>query len=399
MVKEEVSSGKSRVKTRYPGVYLEYGSEKRRFYNNGKEDGCFYILYNVGSKKKWERIGWQSDGFTAQFANGTRAQRLKDIRLGKVDELPFYEKPKCITVNAAWAIYKEKHLPTIKHPEDDIARYDYHIYPAFADTPLNEITTLELESFKQKLLQKQVVSKGKNTYTSNQGRRCLSPATVNHVISLFGRIYNRMIAWNLYDGKSPVPFVKKTKMDNARVRFLGTEEIENLLTTLQRLSPTWHDIAKVSLNTGLRLGEILNLRVTDIDVTNGIIHVRDAKAGTRMAYFADDCKKFFRELINKNNDQFIFTNKYGKPFTSRSASKTFDKAVTRLELNSGVDDNRQKVVFHTLRHTFASRHAMNGTAIYVIAELMGHSTLEMTKRYAHLCPDTKRKAVNSIKSV
>ena len=400
MAKKEVAAERQRVRiAKYPGVYLEYGSGKRRSYNNGKEDGCYYIFYYVDKKKKCERIGWQSDGFTAQFANGIRAQRMKDIRLGKVDELPFYERPKCMTVVEAWEVYKDKHLPTIKRPQDDIARYELHIGPVFGDTPLNEISALDLESFKQKLFKKQVAPRSDNPANVAKDKRQLSPATVRHIISQLGRIYNKMILWDLYDGKSPVPFVKKPKVDNARMRFLNPEEIEALLITLQKNSPIWHDIAKISLNTGLRLGEIMNLRMNDIDVANGVIHVRDAKAGTRVAYFSDDFKPFFRQLIEQSTGRLIFTNKYKKQLSVGSTGKAFERAVSEVGLNEGIVDNRQKVVFHTLRHTFASRLAMNGTPIYIIAELMGHSTLEMTKRYAHLCPDSKRQAINSMQAV
>jgi len=67
--------------------------------------------------------------------------------------------------------------------------------------------------------------------------------------------------------------------------------------------------------------------------------------------------------------------------------------VDSIGLNDGVDDPRQRVVFHTLRHTFASWLAMSGTDIYTIKELMRHKTLTMTMRYAHLIPDAKRRAV------
>ncbi|MDL2279575.1 tyrosine-type recombinase/integrase [Desulfovibrio sp. OttesenSCG-928-G11] len=61
-----------------------------------------------------------------------------------------------------------------------------------------------------------------------------------------------------------------------------------------------------------------------------------------------------------------------------------------------ITDARHRVVFHTLRHTFASWLVQQGTPLYTVAELMGHSTLEMTRRYSHLAPDTLRKAALSL---
>jgi integrase len=67
--------------------------------------------------------------------------------------------------------------------------------------------------------------------------------------------------------------------------------------------------------------------------------------------------------------------------------------VEEIGLNDGVKDQRKKVCFHTLRHTFASRLAMAGVPLYTIKEAMGHHTIAMTERYAHLMPDTLREAM------
>jgi integrase family protein len=68
--------------------------------------------------------------------------------------------------------------------------------------------------------------------------------------------------------------------------------------------------------------------------------------------------------------------------------------VEKLGLNAGVNDPRQKVVFHTLRHTFASWLVQKGVPLHTVAELMGHRSIAMTQRYAHLSPESLRNAVN-----
>ncbi|KUG30007.1 integrase [hydrocarbon metagenome] len=77
-------------------------------------------------------------------------------------------------------------------------------------------------------------------------------------------------------------------------------------------------------------------------------------------------------------------------------SQTFVKAIKALGLNDDVADSRQKVVFHTLRHTFASWLAEQGTDLYTIQQLMGHQSFAMVQRYAHLSPDTLRRAVRAL---
>jgi len=86
----------------------------------------------------------------------------------------------------------------------------------------------------------------------------------------------------------------------------------------------------------------------------------------------------------------LFTRRDGLKVSALSNS--FDRAVDRLGLNEGVTDLRQKVTFHTLRHTFASWLAIQGESLVTIREMMGHKSFEMTKRYAHLIPDRKRVA-------
>ncbi len=83
-------------------------------------------------------------------------------------------------------------------------------------------------------------------------------------------------------------------------------------------------------------------------------------------------------------------------FTHKEISRTFDRAIVALGFNDGIDDPRQKVCFHSLRHTFASWHAKAGTPLFTISKLLGHKDIKMTMRYAHLCPTAERQAVKAL---
>lgn len=78
-------------------------------------------------------------------------------------------------------------------------------------------------------------------------------------------------------------------------------------------------------------------------------------------------------------------------------SKTFERAVEELGFNKEVLDKRKKVTFHTLRHTFASRLVQRGIDLYVVKDLMGHSTLALTERYSHVNDENRRAAVEKLK--
>lgn len=81
---------------------------------------------------------------------------------------------------------------------------------------------------------------------------------------------------------------------------------------------------------------------------------------------------------------YVFVSEKGEKI--KEVSNQFQRIVDSIGLNKGVTDRRNKVVFHTLRHTFASWLAMAGVDIYTIKELMGHSDIKMTQRYMHLAP-------------
>jgi integrase len=141
---------------------------------------------------------------------------------------------------------------------------------------------------------------------------------------------------------------------------------------------------------------VLALTRNDLDLARGVIHVLDAKAGTRMANMTESIRAMFTAMPGGPPAAPLFPSINGGERRASDVSKIFTKATTALGLNKDVTDRRQRVVFHTLRHTFGSWLAIRGVPLYTIGSLMGHSTLEMTKRYAHLCPDTKRAAIQEI---
>lgn len=376
-----MSMNEKREKTRFLGVY-QRRSTIRRNHRDGKSDACFYITYKDQSGKKvWEKVGWKSEGFTAQFANSLRADRMQVLRHGEPIK-PEPDQADVLTFGRAWDIFAEKWLPTLARPTDEKSRYEKHLAPVWADMPLDRISTMALEGFKQDLLVKP-----------------LSPATVKLILGDIRRVYHKMRDWGLYEGKIPTDALKMPKVDNARLRYLTTDEAAALLDALELRSRTWWRIAAISLYTGMRLGEVLALKKPDIDLEAGVIQVLAGKTGTRMAHMTEDLKPLLAALMAESTGELLFRTGDGRPMKTHDSSNTFARTVKDLGLNKGLDDSRQKAVFHTLRHTFCSWLAIRGVPLYTIAELVGHSTLEMTKRYSHLCPDAKKEAIGRLNSL
>lgn len=364
------------------GVYYNESESKR---HQGKPDRCYYITFKDPSKKLvWEKVGWASEGYNPQMASVIRGERLREIRHGKY----FPTRSNKLTMKEAWKAY-DKWLGTgKKHPEDDRSRYKAHIEDKFGDKLLSEITAHDLENFKISLLGKKIVSPTGKT-------RNISPATVKHILVLIRQIYNKMIAWDKYKGANPIKGVKLPSLNNKRERFLTHQEAGQLLKKLNKVSYQLWEISLLSLHTGMRAGEICALRWADVDLDNGIINIPDSKSGrARHVYLSDTVKDMLSVKDHDNSGKLVFEARGGGKI--KDISKAFHRTVEDLGFNNGIDDRRRRVTFHTLRHTFASWLALQGTPIIEIKELLGHQTLVMTERYAHLIPDHKKAAVQNM---
>lgn len=363
-----------REKTRYPGVYERTGQDRE---HKGGSDTCYDITYKKDGKKIWEKAGWASEGYSAKLAADIRAERMRSMRHGL--ELP-KDKPKTLFKEAAKKYLEWAKTNKAKEGRDDRYLYDKHLSKRFDNTRMDQLSSFDLEKLKSELL--------KEGY---------APATAKHALVLVRQIFNKAISWGLYQGENPIKRVKMPILSNQRERFLSHDEAQALLIAVRAKSEKIHDMALVSLHTGMRFGEIAGLKIHDIDLANGLIHISDPKnRKPRKAYMTAAVKTMFQNRIPaeaKSND-LVFPDENGKKM--EFISKTFPRAVDSLELNKGVKDARQKITFHTLRHTFASWLALQGEQIQTISELLGHRTLQMTMRYSHLTPDHRKAAVGRL---
>jgi len=185
--------------------------------------------------------------------------------------------------------------------------------------------------------------------------------------------------------KNPVKQIKFYKENNKRLRYLEPEEINRLL---QECSEHLRPIVILALNTGMRLGEILNLKWRDIDLDQKLIYIIHTKSGEKREVPLNNLLVKLLEKMKKTseNNDYVFSHKNGLPYNR--VYKGFKSACKR----ANIEDFR----FHDLRHTFASHLVMNGVDLKTVQELLGHKTFTMTLRYAHLSPDHKRKAVDII---
>jgi len=205
-----------------------------------------------------------------------------------------------------------------------------------------------------------------------------TPATIRAYLCALSHVLAiASTEWNWLDS-SPMPKVRKPKLPRGRVRFLSDEERTHLLTACRGShNPYLYTVVVLALSTGARRGELLTLRWSDVDLKRKMLTFRETKngetrsvplAGNGFAVLAQHAK------VRRLNTALVFPDHTGtRPLGIRGA---FDNAVER----AGIADFH----FHDLRHSFASYLAMNGASLLEIAEVLGHKTLNMVKRYAHL---------------
>ena len=363
---------------KFPGVRA-YVSETRRN-PMGRPDRCFYIRYrNSSGKLIEEKVGWESEGVTAPYAYKVRQVKVGALARGE-EVVPRQQARREQTTVKEF--FEDHYLPwcgaNLKTPRDREGHFKVWIEPHLGDRLLSKLSPFDVERLKEAL--------------QDAGR---SPRTLEHCLATLRHAWNLAKAWGFVRGENPVSKVKIPRRDNRRQRFLTRKEARRLLRACKKRAQQLWEMALLSLYTGMRAGEIFNLTWGDIDLKEGLIHIRDPKSGeNRVSYITEPVGRMLRSKGPGDPGELVFKSSKGRRI--KAISNTFDKVVEELGLNKGVVDPRDKVVFHTLRHTFCSWLAMGGTPLHVIKELAGHKTMAMTERYSHLLPDVKRRAVEGL---
>lgn len=207
-----------------------------------------------------------------------------------------------------------------------------------------------------------------------------SPATVIwYMNALSMALSTAAKQWEWIDS-NPMLKVEKPKLPQLRIRYLSFDEIKALLAAAKKSSyPDMRTIIALALSTAGRKSEILNLRWRDVDTKLERVTFEDTKNGERrsvaLKFRALSLLVALRKRRNKAGDDdriFIQTGKWHV--------RTFDTYWCEVVDNAGIKNFR----FHDLRHTAASYAAMAGASLLELAEMLGHKTLAMVKRYAHL---------------
>lgn len=221
-----------------------------------------------------------------------------------------------------------------------------------------------------------------------KGNTTRSGATVNRYMACLSTVLTKAVKeWEWLD-ENPMFKVSKKQETRGRVRYLTEDEKTRLLTECKKISQELYIVVLIAISTGARYSEITKLKWQNIDFKNKQFHFLNTKNGEdRGVPIADIVLKEIEEYskVRKLKSDYIFANNEGKKIYFRTM---FYKAVETAR----IDDFH----FHDLRHTAASYLAMNGASLLDIADILGHKTLQMVKRYSHLTKKHTSELINRI---
>ncbi|MDO5305060.1 MAG: site-specific integrase [bacterium] len=302
---------------------------------------------------------------------------------------------KKLTLNDGIKVFLEYSKNKLSH-NTDLIRINKIIEYFGKNKPLENISVEDINVFKQKMKLKtetKTVKKLNPKYKRGNGQPKYlteeievqterSNATINRYCAVISKMFNLLIA----DGKlvkNPCKFSPKLRENNYKIRYLKEDEQKRLFNCLDEflyIKP----IIILALYTGMRKGEILNLKWSQIDFKNEFIDILKSKSGKeRKIPIAGKVKEVLSEL-GKNGEEFIFINpETNKPYND--IKKSFSSLLKKAQI--------ENFRFHDFRHTVATRLVESGVDLLIVKEILGHSNIETTMRYAHPVPELKLKAI------
>ena len=332
-------------------IYEKNGKYYCRFQIDGERH--HYLCQGATSTKDARKI---EDGFRyrlQQQQNGIVIKADKKVRLKNLIQL--YNE------------YSE--INKLSYGKDAFGKY---IGLYFGEnTYANDIKADKIEKFKKFLKEE----------------RKSSNSTINKYLSALSKMYNLGIESGIIK-TNPVKTIKKLREENHKIRYLTTEEEQRLYKVLESNFTYLKPIITCALQTGMRRGEIFNLKWNNIDLDFRCIELLHTKSGKpRKIPISDTLMKIFEEI--KPKSEYVFINEQtGKPFVDIHNSFS-----TVLELA-----NIKNLRFHDLRHTVATRLVEKGIDLVVVKEILGHSKIDTTMRYAHAVPKRKLDAIAVLNS-
>jgi integrase len=321
-----------------------------------EQNGKWYINFVCKGKRKKRMVG-TSKRKAGQALRRIEADIVNDkFNLAETRKMTFRELAEYWLENYS----KIENAPS--QYEKNRERIRNHLLPFFRETWIADITPRTIDEYKN----------------SRHGK--IKPSTINRTLAILRKMFNDAIRWG-FMRTSPMTMVKQLKENQEGYDYYGESEVREFLKNCQE---DFYEIACCAVYTGMRAGEIVALKWRDVDLERRIIRVERGANGTtksrKIRYIPVNSRllavlKARKEL---NDGELVFPNDGGE-----MRQIGFRTEMKRAAERAGL----RKIRFHDLRHTFASNFVIKGGNLLSLQKILGHSTINMTIRYAHLAPD------------
>lgn len=321
-----------------------------------RKNGIYYIQYSDSAENKVRRVSTSTRNIKDAFLFLSEFQDALESKTHKPDHtLSSFrdEYIKYIGQN-----YSAKYLVTIESAYRHFLKY-------LGDVPLNEIKVIQVQRFLT------------DSFTRTKSGAVQFKSTLK-------ASFNRAIDWG-YLNENPFKKAKLPKLHKSYPLFISENELDKIVENTKSTELGYLFI--FAFFTGMRLGEIVNLKWCDVNLATNFISIKNDETfytKSKKDRLVPINKKIRVILQNKLNVQrkskFVFSKRNGIKLNDSYVSKKFKDAVRISNVN-------EKVHFHTLRHSFASRLVQKGASIYIVKELLGHSDVTTTQIYSHLQPN------------
>ncbi|MFQ5662855.1 MAG: tyrosine-type recombinase/integrase [Terriglobia bacterium] len=325
-----------------------------------RKHGHWYIDYYVDTKRVRERVGTRK----------ADAEKALAIRKAEIAQGRFQMKPK--HTSPRFEQFVPRYLEYVKANKRGLRSEQYRIRTLarfFSGKRLSDVTSWDVERYKA------------------ERRKTVKAATVNRELGNLKHMLNMAVRWGMLD-KNRIRDVTLLHVVKRPERILGRAEEERLLAACDRTrAPHLRAIMTLALHTGMRKGEILSLEWSQVDLAERTVRIDRAKSkyGERTIYLNESAYRTLWQLWQGQQNRFVFPSPRNPAEPIRDHKMGFWRAVKLAGI--------RHIRFHDLRHTFATRLVQAGVDLITVQQLLGHSSIRMTARYAHSLRENKVAAV------
>lgn len=365
----------------------------------------YYIRYRHNGKLIREKVGRSNEGIDVAYCKRLRGERISIKRHGELAPSEI-KKAKLRNVISFDSVAQEylAEIANLPDGKTTAGRYKNHLIKPFGLKNLDEISKEDIEQF----------MKDKGKAVSYKTGRTYSNKSINDMVNLINTIIKYGISkYNLVMTSPAIGKSKKDRgsngvvrlsEDNARQRYLSPDEIRLLYKALDEregrdsMTDDLKLLVRLGLSTGARLTSLLNIRKSDVNIADATVTIKDFKNdSTYTGFLNDGVIEILKPILKIIKPMDCVIGRSNKPKDRTNISFSLQPVLNKL-FNEGlnVDDAQNRVVIHTLRHTFGSLLAIKGTPIFTVQKLMNHKSIEMTMRYAKLAPDQGKDAVRGL---